>query len=688
MSDSGNQLRGSNGADGSDLKRQKLSSDVNTNDNTNFGDFQLNNDQLDDILNDNVPGIDINSNPDALNFNFDNLLTDFLNDSTFGTPNTGADESVASDYASGLPSGVPSGVQSGIPSSGVGSGIPSQIPSTVPSRGASVGPSNDYIPQQQQQPKTGKDFAGANRSSNTYTNSKVSTPEVANNRSYTGSPAPQGASKVQQTPQNLNIYTGNGGINNVSAGTAVPIAHRSTPVSTTNSSTNLASTNINRSNSSVNVGGAKTSTPPDVAYKNGKNNSSINNNNINNNTAAGGTRPLIYNEKTAPPINKVNTVAQQAQGVQGLNTTNIDKSNPNNFGSSSAAPALPTTANSNVAVPYSSTPINPTGTGSVLSNPGIIKPAAPLNNNNNVGGPKSSQLHTDDPTKLNDALAAAGVDIQQEEELLMQQHAHRNKVYTTQQQLLLKQKQQQAQRQSPFLNPYHLASFMQKAARDNGVQQNFLQDGELLELMSAACENWISTLSTKTIILSRHRRRGIPTLIEGKGSNKRGSNSTTPSTQRSEISRELRNLAARQKEQEEKRVQKRIALGLENGSTGESENGKAGAEETLHRAANATATMMTMTGRKKYSWMTAGPSGGGAGSGAGAGAGDDSGNGGESEGKTKQSSIIAIRGDNGLRYREIRTGKSVTMKDLLGALEDERMGVDKALIKGYAKLKD
>lgn len=210
-----------------------------------------------------------------------------------------------------------------------------------------------------------------------------------------------------------------------------------------------------------------------------------------------------------------------------------------------------------------------------------------------------------------------------------------------------------------------------------------------MELVLAACENWISTLSTKTLILSRHRRRGIPTLIEGKSNGKRGNNSSTPSTQRSEISRELRNMAARQKEQEEKRVQKRIALGLENGATGESENGKAGAEETLHRAANATATMMTMTGRKKYSWMTAGASGGGRGGGSGASsAGDDGSNRGDSEGKAKQSSIIAIRGDNGLRYREIRTGKSVTMKDLLGALEDERMGVDKALIKGYAKLKD
>lgn len=127
-----------------------------------------------------------------------------------------------------------------------------------------------------------------------------------------------------------------------------------------------------------------------------------------------------------------------------------------------------------------------------------------------------------------------------------------------------------------------------------------------------------------------------------------------------------------------------MALGLEKDGTdpgnGDPANGKAGAEETLHRAANATAAMMTMNpGRKKYSWMTAN---------AGSGGGDDSKVASEKDGKSKQSSIIAARGDNGLRFREIRSGNSVTMKDLLGALEDERMGTEKAVLKGYAKLKD
>lgn len=75
-------------------------------------------------------------------------------------------------------------------------------------------------------------------------------------------------------------------------------------------------------------------------------------------------------------------------------------------------------------------------------------------------------------------------------------------------------------------------------------------------------------------------------------------------------------------------------------------------------------------------------------SGGGGGAGDDSKQGAAKDGGAKQSSILSSRGDNGLRYREIRTGNMVTTKDLLGVLEDERVGTSKAVIKGYARLKD
>lgn len=282
-----------------------------------------------------------------------------------------------------------------------------------------------------------------------------------------------------------------------------------------------------------------------------------------------------------------------------------------------------------------------------------------------------AEQDSNDPTKLNDALAVAGVDIQREEELLMQQQQNRQPRYN------MGYLQNQFYNTRPalpatFLYPYHLASYMQKVARENGVVQSFYQDPEMLELMSAACEYWLSNIVTKTVMLSRHRRRGISSFNKDK--------KVPAPNQRSEFTRELRNLALKQREMEEKRVNKRLALGLE--KTGENDSGesasKAGAEETLHRAANATAAMMTMnSGRKKYSWMTAG-----------SGSGPDDVKGSPSADKGRASHLLAARGDNGLRYREIRTGNTVTMKDLLGALEDERMGTDKAIIKGYAKMKD
>ncbi|KAG2732540.1 hypothetical protein G9P44_004957 [Scheffersomyces stipitis] len=284
---------------------------------------------------------------------------------------------------------------------------------------------------------------------------------------------------------------------------------------------------------------------------------------------------------------------------------------------------------------------------------------------------KEKQL---DPSKLNDAIAAAGVDIQREEELLTIQQTRTTDVSRDLRQFL------RSSKPPAFLNPYHVASFMNRVARENGVQQNFLQDGDLLELMSASCEMWLSSILGKTVLLSRHRRRGIPQPTNAKNGKKASSNAN--SAPRSELSKELRNLAVRQKELEERRISKRIMLGLEkNGADPDGDqNGdsKAGAEETLHRAANATAAMMTMkTGVKKYSWMTSTSS-----------AGADTAKAGADTEKGKQSALLSVRGDNGLRFREIRSGNTITMKDILGAIEGERMGTQRAIIKGYAKLKD
>lgn len=303
------------------------------------------------------------------------------------------------------------------------------------------------------------------------------------------------------------------------------------------------------------------------------------------------------------------------------------------------------------------------------------------NTGTGAGGGNGPQEKKFDPSTLNDAIAAAGVNLQQEEELLMLQSQRRSE--------LSKEARQAIRTVKPlaFLTDYHLAAFMNKVAKENGLLQNFLMDAEMLELVSAACEKWIAGILTKTIILSRHRRRGIPTLASKNG--KKGSAGSSSSAgsgsniQRSELSKELRNLAMRQKDLEDKRVNKRVLLGLEKlaGEGGDQGNGpdsKAGAEETLHRAANATAAMMTMNpGRKKYSWMTSNSN-----------SLDPIKGGDDKDGKGNVSSIISVRGDNGLRFREIRTGNAVMLKDLLAAIEDERMGTNKAVIKGYAKLKD
>ncbi|RKP30773.1 hypothetical protein METBISCDRAFT_7459, partial [Metschnikowia bicuspidata] len=281
----------------------------------------------------------------------------------------------------------------------------------------------------------------------------------------------------------------------------------------------------------------------------------------------------------------------------------------------------------------------------------------------------------DDPSKLNDALAAAGVDIQREEELLSSNYRiplNSMLLYTQRQRPLYGQ-------QMPFLQPYHLAVFMNRVGRENGMTQNFMLDTEMLEFMSSACKEWISNLVDKIVAMSRHLRRGIPALSGGSGAQGASARQKViPPSQRSEISKDLRELALRQKTLEERRVEKRALLGLErSGDVAPETSSKNGSDETLHRAANATAAMMTMN--KKYSWMTSGAAAGGKDD-VKLTVGKDSGQ--------KQSTLILARGDNGLRFREIRTGNMITTRDLLCVIEDERMGTAKAVMKGYARLKD
>ncbi|AET38558.1 Taf4p Ecym_3044 [Eremothecium cymbalariae DBVPG len=249
-----------------------------------------------------------------------------------------------------------------------------------------------------------------------------------------------------------------------------------------------------------------------------------------------------------------------------------------------------------------------------------------------------------DPDKLSDALLSAGVDVREEEALL-------NSTVTT-----MKSNSQVSNNQlpphPPFLHPAHIASMMKKVAADQSFNQDFSKNSDLLSLMSTACELYIRDIVTNSIVISRHRRKAVK-LNSGR---------------RSEMTRILRDLALKQREQEERRVKRRIALGLEK----ETVDAKLDSGETLHRASNATANMMIAGGKKKYSWLTS----------------SSKSNAVDLKNTGKVSSAVAARGDLGIKYREAREEPGIVMRDLLNALENRRVGVNNTIAKGYARIRD
>ncbi len=201
-----------------------------------------------------------------------------------------------------------------------------------------------------------------------------------------------------------------------------------------------------------------------------------------------------------------------------------------------------------------------------------------------------------------------------------------------------------------------------------------MADPAVLKLISLACEDWIKEVVHTAVILSRHRRRSRNTGAH------------------SEISKALRQLAQRDKDREYQRIAQKLTASNGSGSgsgdgSGGKDDDKKGAggsasaalsEESQYKAANATALMMT-SGKKKYSWMV----GGGAGAG-GAGAGKD----GHDRSRGALGGAGNQRSDGGIRYREAREEQGLVLRDLLGAMEEQRVGVEKALQKGYARLRN
>lgn len=249
-----------------------------------------------------------------------------------------------------------------------------------------------------------------------------------------------------------------------------------------------------------------------------------------------------------------------------------------------------------------------------------------------------------DPNKMQDVLFSAGVDIREEEALLSSSvNASKSQNQAP---------NAETPNHPPFLHPEQLGMFMRKACKMQSFSQNFSKNPEVLRMMSTACEMYMKDIITNSLVISRHRRKAV----------------RVNSGRRNEVATALRTLAVAQKKEEERRVKKRIALGLEK----EDLENKMDSEETLHRASNVTAGLRAGS-KKQYGWLTSSTS-------------KPAVMGSKTYGKV--ATAVAARGDSGLRFREAREEPGIVMRDLLYALENRRNGVRNVISKGYARIRD
>lgn len=253
-------------------------------------------------------------------------------------------------------------------------------------------------------------------------------------------------------------------------------------------------------------------------------------------------------------------------------------------------------------------------------------------------------LQSDNHEVLSDAVAASGVNIRAEEEAMVTG-------------LSISKRQIE---QNTFLKPNQLHWFMNKTLEEQGIKP-VVTDHEVSNLISASCEHYMTQILTDTIVMMRHRRHSSniqksTSKSGGKKSKSKSSvNSHSSLNSKSELSKALRDIASKHKDREDKRIRRRIFLGLEEEKL----------EEDLiqdHKQTNLTASlMMSGSKKKKYSWM---------------------------QSSSSSSNAINFRGDNGIRYREAREEQAIVLRDLIAALENRRIGVSNALLKGYARLRD
>lgn len=256
---------------------------------------------------------------------------------------------------------------------------------------------------------------------------------------------------------------------------------------------------------------------------------------------------------------------------------------------------------------------------------------------------RSSQPKTD-PNKMQDVLFTAGVDIREEEALL------NSSVNASKSQTQLANTK--VPNHPPFLHPDQVDTYMKKICREQNFTQSFGKNPDVLRIMSTACEMYMKDIITNSLVISRHRRKAVK----------------INSGRRSDVSATLKTIAVTQKKEEERRVKKRITLGLEK----EDLENKLDSEETLHRASNVTAGLRAGS-KKQYGWLKSSIS-------------KPTSMGSKTFGKV--ASAVAARGDSGLRFREAREEPGIVMRDLLFALENRRNGVHNVISKGYARIRD
>lgn len=213
-----------------------------------------------------------------------------------------------------------------------------------------------------------------------------------------------------------------------------------------------------------------------------------------------------------------------------------------------------------------------------------------------------------------------------------------------------------------FLDPVSVIKSVRKQCQESNVR-NVDRDQYIVQLMSASCEEWLTSVIADALVLSRHRRRSRNDV-------------------HSSVSRALRHIAMKDKEEQDRIEAEKEKQEQEQNVGPDGKAKKQQVSEALqHRAANQTAAMMA-AGSKKYSWMSSARPGVGGASAASAGgapgAGARPGTPGASGSGSRKSDI---------RYREAKEEPGIVLRDLLAAIEDRRFGVEKSLTKGYLRIK-